>query len=138
MADAKPPAVVDLEWKGGLTFMARAGAREWVLDGRNEEGPSPVVTLASALGGCMAIDVVHILTRGRFDVRSLNARLTGHRAETEPRRFTAIELLFVIDTTAPADQVDRAIALSRDKYCSVLHSLRQDIELVTSVSLAGA
>lgn len=135
MADAKPPAMVDLEWTSGLTFTARAGPRDWVLDGRGEAGPSPVTALASALAGCMAIDVVHILTRGRFDVRSLSARLTGHRADSDPRRLTAVELHFVIATSAPAEKVDRAIALSRERYCSVWHSLRQDIEFSTSVAL---
>ena len=137
MTDSTPPTVVDLAWTGQLTFAARAGAHKWVLDGRNEAGPSPVVTLASALAGCMAVDIVHILTRGRFDVGSFSTRLTGRRAGSEPRRFVAIELSFAIETTAPREQIDRAIALSREKYCSVWHSLRQDIELTTSVAFAG-
>lgn len=137
MADVKPPTVVDLTWDGSLAFTARDGTHEWVLDGRNEAGPSPVVALASALAGCMAIDTVHILTKGRFNVRSFGARLTGRRADSEPRRFVAIDLRFTLDTNAPPEQVDRAIALSREKYCSVWHSLRQDIELTTSVSIAG-
>ena len=138
MADVKPPTVVDLTWDGSLAFTARDGAHEWVLDGRNEAGPSPVVALASALAGCMAIDIVHILTKGRFNVRSFGARLTGRRADSEPRRFVAIDLRFTLDTNAPPDQVDRAIALSREKYCSVWHSLRQDIELTTSVLITGS
>jgi len=138
MTDSTPPTVVDLAWNGGLTFAARAGVHKWMLDGRNEAGPSPVVTLASALAGCMAVDVVHILTRGRFDVRSFSTRLTGRRAGSEPRRFVAIELSFAIETTAPREQIDRAIALSREKYCSVWHSLRQDIELTTSVVIAAS
>ena len=137
MADVKPPTIVDLTWNGRLAFTARDGAHEWVLDGRNEAGPSPVVALASALAGCMAIDIVHILAKGRHNVRSCGTRLIGHRADSEPRRFVAIDLRFSLDTDAPPDQVDRAIALSREKYCSVWHSLRQDIELATSVSIAG-
>jgi putative redox protein len=129
--------VVDLAWDGRLTFTVRQGGHEWVLDGRGEAGPSPVTALAAALAGCMSIDLVHILTKGRFDVRSVSARLTGHRAESEPRRFTNVDLSFAIDTNAPPDQIDRAIALSREKYCSVWHSMRQDIELTTSVSIAG-
>jgi putative redox protein len=109
-----------------------------VLDGRNEAGPSPVAALASALAGCLAIDMVHILTKCRFEVRAFRARLTGRRADSEPRRFVAFDVSFTIDTSAPPDQIDRAIALSREKYCSVWHSLRQDIELTTSVSLQGS
>jgi putative redox protein len=138
VAGTTPPTVVDLAWVGDLRFRASHGAREWVLDGRNEAGPSPMVALGSALAGCMAIDVVHILTRGRFDVRSCRTRLTGRRADAEPRRFVAIDLVFSIDTDAPRAQIERAIALSRDKYCSVWQSLRQDIELTTSVLMAGS
>ena len=137
MADTKPPAEVNLTWDGRLKFTAREGGHQWVLDGRNEAGPSPVVALASALAGCMAIDVVFILTKGRFDVRSFGASLTGYRADTEPRRFVKIDLRFTIDTNAPPDQVERAIALSRDKYCSVWHSMRQDIDLTTSITVSG-
>jgi putative redox protein len=132
MSEVKPPVMVNLTWESGLKFLARDAAHEWVLDGRNEGGPSPVVTLASALAGCMAIDLVHILTRGRFTVNALQAYLTGERAETEPRRFAKIDLRFTIDTSAPDDQIARAIALSHDKYCSVWHSMRSDIAFTTS------
>jgi putative redox protein len=138
MADTRPPTDLKLTWDGQLRFTARGSRHEWVLDGKGEAGPSPVTLLASSLAGCMAIDVVHILTRGRFGVRSFSARLVGHRADSEPRRFVSIELRLSIDTDAPRDQIDRAIALSRDKYCSVWHSLRQDIELTTSVTLGSA
>jgi len=138
MADAKPPVVVDLAWDGGLAFTARHGAHAWVLDGKNEGGPSPVVALGSALAGCMAIDVVHILTRGRFAVRSLAATLTGERADSEPRRFVTIDLQFTIDTDAPDEQIARAIALSHDKYCSVWHSMRQDVAFTTGFARVAA
>ena len=134
MADPKPPAVVNLEWDRGLAFIAHDGVHEWVLDGRNEAGPTPVIALASALAGCMAADVVFILAKGRFDVRSLGATVTGWRADGQPRRFVKIDLRYTVDTNAPTEQVERAIALSREKYCSVWHSMRQDIELVTSVA----
>lgn len=133
MADPKPPVIVNLEWDGEQAFTAHDGVHEWVLDGRNQAGPTPVVALASSLAGCMAIDIVHILTRGRFEVRSFDLNLRGHRADTEPRRFVRIDIRVVLDTIAPQEQVDRAIALSREKYCSVWHSMRQDIDLVTTV-----
>jgi putative redox protein len=138
MADAKPPMVVDLAWDGRLLFTARQGGHAWVVDGDNEAGPSPVALLASALAGCLSVDLVHILKKGRFDVRSCGARLIGHRAGSEPRRFTAIDLRFEIETNAPREQVDRAIALSHEKYCSVWHSMRQDIDLTTSVLITGS
>lgn len=94
-------------------------------------------TLAFALAGCMSMDVVHVLTKGRHDLRGLRADLTGQRAPDEPRRFTAITLHFTITGDVPPDKVERAIDLSREKYCSVWHSMRQDIELTVTYKLSS-
>jgi putative redox protein len=129
MTPANPPVVVDLEWQGDLRFAGRSADTEMVLDGRSAAGPSPVQALAYALAGCMAIDVVDILQKGRHPVTGLRASLTGHRADGVPARFTTFALHYDVDGNVPPEAVDRAIALSREKYCSVWHSLRQDIEL---------
>ncbi|MEK6630655.1 MAG: OsmC family protein [Acidobacteriota bacterium] len=128
MADTKPPAVVNLTWDGGLKFVARERGHQWVLDGRSIAGPSPVIALAGSLAGCMSIDVVHILTKGRFKVNALTADLTALRAPDDPRRIVRVDLHLTLDTAAPADQIQRALDLSHAKYCSVWHSMRQDIE----------
>ncbi|MEW5982676.1 MAG: OsmC family protein [Acidobacteriota bacterium] len=137
MTDATPATVVGLRWEEGLRFTATSKDHAWTLDGRNEAGPGPVIIMASALAGCMAIDVVHILTRGRHKVAALDAELVGQRADTDPKRFTRVELLFKVTTSAPIDAVERAIDLSRGKYCSVWQSMRQDIEFVTSAELTS-
>ena len=76
----------------------------------------------------MSIDVVHILTKGRFKVNALTADLTALRAPDDPRRIVRVDLHLTLDTAAPADQIQRALDLSHAKYCSVWHSMRQDIE----------
>jgi putative redox protein len=129
MSDVKPPVLVDLTWDGGLTFTASQPQHRWVLDGRNEAGPTPVAALAAALAGCMATDVVDILIKGRHVVTGLGAKLVGYRADEDPRRFVRMDVTFRIETAATTAQVGRAITLSREKYCSVWQSLRQDIEL---------
>jgi putative redox protein len=136
-APAKPPAVVELVWERDLVFGGKAGDIALTLDSASVAGPSPMQALAFGLAACMAMDVVHILTRGRHDLRGLKADLTGTRADREPRRFTAIALHYTITGLVPAEQVDRAIQLSREKYCSVWHSLRQDITLTVTFSVAS-
>jgi putative redox protein len=128
---ARPPVSLSLEWKGGLRFAGSAAGRELMVDGDGAAGVSPVQALAFALAGCMAADVVHILTRSRVPPRALRVALTGQRAEQDPRRFVRIELRFELAGDVPADKVERALALSRERYCSVWHSLRPDIDLVT-------
>jgi putative redox protein len=132
---ARPPVSATLEWRGGLRFAGSASGGELLLDGDSASGPSPVQTLAFALAGCMAADLVLILTRARVPPRALRVTFTGVRAEEDPRRFVRIALHFDVSGGVPAEKVERAIALSREKYCSVWHSLRPDIELVTSFEI---
>jgi putative redox protein len=80
----------------------------------------------------MAADVVDILRKGRHPLTALRVTFVGTRAEQPPRRFLHIDLRFDVHGAVPVEAVERAIALSRDKYCSVWHSFRQDIVLSTT------
>jgi putative redox protein len=129
----KAPTVVDLVWDQDLrfrvTFDGFPSPTALLLDSAGQAGPSPVQALGAALGGCMSMDLVHILTRGRQIVRHVSGHLTAVRADADPHRLVRMQLHFVVDSDATDEVIDRAIALSRDKYCSVWQSLRQDIEL---------
>jgi len=129
---------LDLVWEGDLRFAGRADGVKLTLDGARAAGPSPVQALGFGLAGCMAIDVAQILTKGRAPLTGLRVRLVGERRGEEPRRFVKIDLHFVVTGEVAPDKVERALALSRDKYCSVWHSLRQDIELTTSFEIEKA
>ena len=85
-----------------------------------------------ALAGCMAIDVADIVIKGRHPLTALEVRLAGERREDPPRHFVHFTLHFVVGGTVPEHAIQRAIDLSREKYCSVWHSLRQDIRLDTT------
>ena len=80
----------------------------------------------------MAGDVVAILQKGHHSIGGLRASLRGERAPDPPRRFVRIALHFHVTGAVPADAVERAIALSREKYCSVWSSLQPDIEFTTT------
>ena len=138
MTDHKPPMMATLKWLGDLRFTGQSGETSISLDSASKAGPSPMEAVAFGLAGCMAIDLVHILARGRHAPASLDAHLVAHRASSEPRRFERIALHFAIEGDATADQVERAIALSRDKYCSVWHSMRNDIELDVTYEIKPA
>jgi putative redox protein len=133
---SRPPLEADLSWVGGLRFRSRSGDNQLVLDGDGQAATSPVQALALALCGCMASDLVHILERQRQELRALTAHFTGWRAEADPRRFTRIDLRFRLEGPLEPDKVERAIVLSREKYCSVLHSLRPDIDFTVAFELA--
>ena len=125
----KPPTVVELIWEHDLVFGGKSQDVRLTLDSASAEGPSPMQALAFGLAGCMAMDVVHMLKKGRHDLRGLRLDLSGTRVSDVPHRFSRFELRFTVTGVIAPEHVERAIELSREKYCSVWHSLRQDIEL---------
>jgi putative redox protein len=132
------PLVLDLEWLGDHRLRGRSGDVEMVMDSPPVAGPSPVQALAFGLAGCMAIDVLVVMKRGRFDVKGLKARLVAERAPTDPKRIVKVDLHYTLAGEIPPDRVERAIQLSRDRYCSVWHSMRSDIELTTSFEVVAS
>jgi putative redox protein len=133
--ETKESLSVDLEWLGGHRFRGTSGSVEVTMDSPPVAGPTPVQLLAFGLAGCMAIDVAVVLERGRFEVKGLRARLLAERAPSDPKRLTKVDLRFTISGDVPSDRIQRALDLSRQKYCSVWHSLRPDIDLETSFEI---
>ena len=131
MADGKPPVVAELVWSDELRFGATSGTTAIVVDGDSRAGPSPVQLLVIGLAGCIGIDVVDIVRKGRHPLAAFRVTISADRAPDPPRRLVRVNLQFHVHGAVPAPSVERAIALSKDKYCSVWHSLRQDIELET-------
>ena len=129
---AKPPTVVDLTWTGELVLAGTTGQTSMTLDSAGIAGPSPVQALAFGLAGCMTMDVAYILTKGRQSFRALRSHLVADRAQDDPHRIVRMHLQVTVEGDVPADAVARAIALSYEKYCSVWHSMRQDIVFTTS------
>jgi putative redox protein len=129
----------------GMAFAAETGSGHLLtMDGAPDGGgrnlaPRPMETLLAGAGGCTAYDVVLILKRGRHAVTSCQVRMKAQRAEQEPKVFTQIHLHFVVgghqlDPTA----VERAIALSHEKYCSATIMLGRTAEVTTSFELVDA
>lgn len=135
MTAPKPPVDLDLVWQKELVFTGTSGNNRITLDSAAVEGPTPMQALAFALTACMAMDLVHILQKGRHQFSDVRAKLTAARADAEPRRFTTIALHYTIAGDVPDAAIQRAIDLSREKYCSVWHSMRQDIELTVTFEI---
>lgn len=101
--------------------------------------PRPMETVLAGAGGCTAYDVVLILRRGRHDVRGCSVKLTSERAETDPKVFTRIHMHFTVTgRSVSAQAVERAIAMSHDKYCSATIMLGKTAEITTSFELVEA
>lgn len=128
---------VALRWSGrGDLFHGRGAADlEIPLDGDSEEGVSPTEALLLSLAGCMGVDVRMILEKSRVPLETLEVEVEGERAPEPPRRFTRIRLAYRVRGPGEEDEakLERAVALSRDKYCSVLHTLREDLEIEIAI-----
>ena len=133
--------------RSGMGFVAETGSgHTLVMDGAPDAekpdnggqnlAPRPLETVLAGTGGCTAYDVVLILRRGRHDVRGCSVKLTAERATEDPKVFTRIHMHFSVSGKAlPAAAVERAIAMSHEKYCSASIMLGKTAEFSTSFEL---
>jgi putative redox protein len=130
--------------RSGMGFVAETGSGHVLaMDGapdaaKPENGgrnlaPRPMETVLAGTGACTAYDVVLILKRGRHDIRGCSVKLTSERAETDPKVFTKIHMHFTVTGKAiPAGAIERAVALSHEKYCSASAMLVKTAVMTTS------
>jgi putative redox protein len=120
---------IALTWTEGLRFEGGAeGGPVVTIDGDGRAGPSPMQTLLLALAGCSGSDVVSILVKMRAGLSACRVEVTGTRRDEEPRRYIAVHLVYRLAGAALDEaRARRAIDLSLEKYCSVMHSLAGDL-----------
>ncbi|HET7479689.1 MAG TPA: OsmC family protein [Rubrobacteraceae bacterium] len=129
MADIKKMTIQHL---GDQRYAGRNdGGDRILIDGSDDTtvGVRPMEALLAALGACTAFDVVSILAKRRTPVESYRIELEGERADDHPRRYTRILVRHVVsgDGITP-ESLERAVALSHEKYCSVAATLNSEIE----------
>ncbi len=124
-------------WRGGIAFEGITEAGQTVpMDSPaapgGPTGPSPMELLLISLAGCTAMDVISILRKKRQDVTGFEVSVVGDRVEEHPKRYTDIELEFVIHgRDVDPGAVERAIELSEDKYCSITAGLTPKATIVS-------
>jgi len=135
-----------IKWVDGVTMLAEsASGHAIVMDGPPEFGGRnlgmrPMEMLLVGMGGCTEFDVLHILRRGRHDVRFCEVELEAERAETDPKVFTKIHAHFRVGGRNLTEKaVERAVKMSAEKYCSAsimlgaMAEITHDFELVDDV-----
>lgn len=126
---------VELEWQEGFRFTVSSGERNAVIDGKRDASPAPTDMLLAAVGACAGIDMVDILDKGRQEVRGLMVTVSGTRRPEPPRHFESLHARFVVRGDVSETKAKRAADLSFEKYCSVYHTLRKDLETTWEVVL---
>lgn len=126
---------LSLDWKGDLKFASSLGSPAIELHSSTPGVSSPPQALAYAVMACMAMDVVHVIQKGRNPLTAMTVKFEGERAHEHPRRFVSMSIDFQITGQVEDHAVARAIELSRTKYCSVWNTLRPDVDLQTSFTV---
>jgi putative redox protein len=136
--------------RSAMGFLAETGSGHTLLmdgapdaarpdNGGADLAPRPMETVLAGTGGCTAYDVVLILKRGRHDIRGCSVKLTSERAATDPKVFTKIHMHFTVTGKGiPLSAVERAIAMSHDKFCSASIMLGKTADITTSLDLIEA
>ena len=132
---------VRLEWLGrGMRFRAvgvEPATPAVELDGDGTSGPSPMITLLMAAAGCTGADVVSILGKMHVNLAQLTVEVEGERREEQPRRYVRLHCRYrLFGQDLDQAKAERAVALSLEKYCSVVASLAPDIKVTHDVVLA--
>lgn len=136
MADTQ----VAVSWTGeGLQFEAAHPSHPFLADGNSVTAHSPVQLLLLALASCTAADIIDIAGKMRVEIAGLDVQVEGDRNAEPPRYFTRVRMRYTTRGVAEADRskIERAVELSHDKYCSVLHSLRKDMEMSSETVFGG-
>lgn len=123
-----------LTWARDLTFIAEDGnGHGLIVDSKKEGLPSgftPMQLLLIAAAGCMAMDVVSILKKKRLPLEGFRVELEGERAPEHPKRFTEMRFLYIARGQVPQNDLEEAIKLSEEKYCSVSATIRNAPRMV--------
>lgn len=131
-----------VKWQDNNTFIGHSGSGHAVVFDGNKEGscaPSPMEMVLMAAGACSSVDVVSILKKSRQQVVDCEVQLSAERAETVPKVFTKLHLHFVVTGFNLSEkQVERAVQLSADKYCSVSIMLSGSVTVTHSFSVKAS
>lgn len=137
---------VALNWKNGLSFSGRGGNSGYSLDvsadadvGGAEDGFQPMELVALGLASCTGVDVMSILQKKRQEVTGLEVRVETQRAKAHPRVWTHLMIEYIV-TGKNVDRaaVERAIQLSREKYCPAQNMLKLAVKIESRYEIVSA
>jgi putative redox protein len=127
---------------GGLGLVAKADSGHWVVMDASPEaggfggGSSPMELLLIALGGCTAMDVLTIMAKKRVKLDDFEVALEADRAETHPKVLTAIRMIYrFYGEDFKQSDLETAVQLSEEKYCSVSAMLRKAATIETAIEV---
>ena len=131
--------IASAEWKSGMQFEGRSESGHTIHFDANPghaEGLSPMETVLAALCGCTSVDVVSILQKKREPLTSLVVLAEAQQAAEPPRVFTHIRLVYRVGGNISPKAMEDAVALSKNKYCSVSKMLEKSATIEFAIEYA--
>ncbi|MGC2636678.1 MAG: OsmC family protein [Acidobacteriaceae bacterium] len=132
--------IVSAEWKQGLLFEGRSESGQIVrfdASPSHAAGLSPMEAVLAGLCGCTSVDVVSILQKKREPLEGLTVTASAEQAAEPPRVFTRIHLTYRISGRVTPKAAEDAVALSKNKYCSVSKMLEKSATITFSIEYAS-
>lgn len=133
------PIETKITWNGGKAFTGEFAGHKVIMDatkefGGEEKGPTPKALLLFSLAGCAGIDVVSILGSMRVEIDSLEMEVVGELLDDTPARFSEIKMVYRFKgQDLPLKKLERAVKLSKEKYCGVSASFSPEVNIAYEV-----
>ncbi len=135
---------VNTSWKGDMIFESDVNGHSLVMDapeaaGGQDEGPRPKPLMLAALAGCTGMDVVGILKKMRVDIKGFNIDIEAEVTDEPPRHYRKMKVIYEFTgKDLPKDKLQKAVDLSRGRYCGVSHIYKQVIEMEYEIRVREA
>lgn len=137
----KETEVVSTRWLDNMAFETEINGHKLIIDAKEEvggqdKGPRPKPLMLAALGGCTSMDIVSILKKMRVELKSLNVIVEGELSEEHPKRFTKMHVIYEVEgDDLPMDKLEKAVALSEEKYCGVSAVYREVMKITSEIRI---
>ncbi|MGI6553364.1 MAG: OsmC family peroxiredoxin [Clostridia bacterium] len=127
-------------WQEKLQFKGVSGEHQILMDSSaGQAGPTPMQVVLMGLGACSGMDVVSILEKMRVPFDKFQIKLEAQRQSEHPKVFTQVKMVYQIwGKDIPAEKLARAIELTQEKYCSVLHMINKSAQILFSSEINPA
>jgi putative redox protein len=131
---------ITVEQYKGFTMLGKGDTDHVVvMDAKDEGGRSlgstPMELLVMSLGGCSLMDVVHTLEKMKHNIDKISVGIKAERADTYPMKLVSLEFTYYACGDMPKEKLEKAVALSQEKYCSAMASLNPDIKIVNTFQI---
>jgi putative redox protein len=132
---------IDVKWMDNMSFKTEVFGHEIIMDanekaGGNNQGPPPKPLMLVALAGCTGMDVISILKKMRQDVESFELKIEGELTDDHPKKYKKIKVIYQLKgKNIDKEKVDKAVDLSKEKYCGVSAVYKEAIDMEFEVSI---